>query len=145
MSDVTPGQGRATKLRPLVPILVLFALAACGPPRTLPDGSPSWQSDAILDTLPEEPVAAFVAHVRAAVLQTHGITYVEDWDDAELVQLARLWCDDGASVHSDIIGAELDRLGFDVTPGRNFVPPPPVDELIARVAEIHAIRLCPVL
>ncbi len=126
-------------------LVLVVLLAACGPPQMLPDGSPTWQSDAFVDTLPADPVAAFVAHARAAVLQSHGITYVEDWADAELVRLARLWCDDGASVHSDVIGRELDRRGFDVTPGRDFVPPPPVDQLLTRVAGIHGAQLCAAL
>lgn len=141
-----PDRATAKKLRRLVIALsALILLGACGPPETLPDGSPSWQSDAFVETLPADPVAAFVAHARAAVLQAHGITYVDDWEDGELVQLGRIWCDDGASVHSDVIGAELERRGVDVTPGRDFVPPPPIDELITRVASIHAARLCAAL
>jgi len=122
--------------------LLLTLLAACGPPETLPDGTPTWQSEEFAASLPATEPVAFIAYARAAEFQSHGVTYVEDWDDQRLIDLAAAWCDDGASVHSDVIGAELDRLGLDVTLGRNFVPPPPVDELLTRVAYLHEPGLC---
>ena len=125
----------------LILILVL-TVAACAPPETRPDGSPTWLTEEFLTTLPGSQPAAFVVHARAAVFQTQGPTYVDDWLDEDLVALAALWCADGANVHHETIGDEMERQGFDLNPGRDFLPVAPIDELITRVADIHAETLC---
>ena len=132
--------------RTVIGLVMALVVGACTSPiETLPDGSIVWQADAFLDTLPEVQPAAFVEHARAAMFQSHGPTYVDDWDDQDLVELASLWCGSDASDRPTVMRDDLTSRGFEVNIGRNFVPPPPVDRILTRVAEIHERELCPLL
>jgi hypothetical protein len=132
--------------RAAVGLVLVIALGACSVPEArLPDGSIAWQADAFLETLPGTQPAAYVEHARAAMFQSHGPTYVEDWTDQEFIDLAALWCDASSDQRTTVMREDLAERGFEVNIGRNFVPPPPVDRILSRVAEIHERDLCPLV
>lgn len=125
------------------PTLLLAAALVMGACTSGPSDPTSWQSDEYLAALPEDPGAAFLVHVREAVGQEHGAgTWVEEMSDEELLELARLWCEAGARRSSTAIGDELAARDLDVNPGRAFLPPPPIDEVMTTVAWLHQPDLC---
>ena len=121
-------------------LAIALVVTAC---TSTPADPTSWQSDEFLAALPTDPVDAFITHVRAAVRQEHNAgTWVDDMSDSQLLDIAALWCDAGAERLSNAIEDELAARGLDVNPGREFLPPPPIDELMTAVAALHQPELC---
>jgi hypothetical protein len=126
-------------------LLASLVLSACASSQVT-EGTISWRSQEYFDRLPSNPVVAYPMHVRDAVLQEHGEeTFVSQLDDDELIEFATLWCADEPSEFSSTIGDELDERGLDISPGREFLPPPPIDELMTRIADTHQPQLCEAL
>ena len=129
-----------TRVVPLIALVLVLAGCSGGP-----SDPESWQSEEYRATLPAETGAAFVAHARYAVGQEVGRgTFVDLYPDNELLALAELWCDD-PSPYSSALGEELERRGVDLNPGRSFLPPPPIDLILVRVADMHQPQLCQAL
>jgi hypothetical protein len=123
-------------------LVVLVLASACSDPRN-PE---SWLSDEFQASLTGSTAERFVAHVREAVRQEQGDdTWLSDTPDEEILELASLWCEDGGSRQSTVVGDELDRRDLDVSPGRAFLPGVPIDEVVTRVADRHEPPLCEAL
>ena len=122
-------------------MIALFALLAVG---CIGPGDPDdWLSDEYQELLPDDVMSSFPIHVRYAVLQEHGSpTFVEGYDDEQLLDLAAQWCADGASRLSLVLEDELETRGVDLNPGRDFLPPAPIGRIIAAVADEQQPELC---
>lgn len=117
--------------------------AGCG---AGPNNPESWLSDEFYASLPDDVEEAYVAHVRDAVAQEHGIaTFVDEYADEQIAALAALWCAGDRTRFSSAIGDELRSRGVELNPGREFLAPPPVDTIMTRVADRHQPRLCDTL
>jgi hypothetical protein len=129
------------RLRLLPAVLVLAVVAgACSRPI---DDPAYWQSDEFLETMPRDVVLAYPLHVRTAVVQEYGAgTWVDDLTDHELVTLIQPWCDEGAGGRTDAVRQALEDAGHDNNPGRNFLPPLPIDEIMVAIADRYQPELC---
>ena len=130
----------------LVTTLSIVA-AACGDTASdLADGSLHWRNPEYLADLPADPRAAYPEHARLAVLQEHGPgTFLDGYDDGQILELARLWCADGSSRFSRVIGDEVRLRGANLNPSGEFMPPLPIGVALTRVADLHQPQLCDAL
>jgi hypothetical protein len=124
--------------------LLGIVATACVSEQPAAEGAPlSWQSADYVASLPDDPIEAFVTHVRYAVFQVHGAgSFVDRYPDDEVAYLGVLWC--RASPRTFVVRDELARRGENSNPNDVlFFPPTPIFELVTQVARIQEAALCP--
>jgi len=127
----------------IVTLALLLIVAGCA---TAPTNPSSWLSDEYFERLPEGVENAYVQHVRGATAQEHpGLTFVDEYSADQILDLASLWCEQNPSRFSRVIGNELAKRDVDISPGRDFLPPPPIDRIMTQIADRHQPALCEAL
>jgi len=123
-------------------IIVALLAGACTGDRADPT---YWQSDEFAANLPDDPSLAYPLHLRAAIRQEYGPgTWVDELSDATMIELLIPWCEAGVGRSSDPTRLEIERRGFDPDPGRNLLPPLPVDEIMIAIASRYPSEVCAV-